>query len=196
MFQIGTGRQPIGFIDLPEDESCGIPNLGCKSSIGVEQFIRNSNVRTRRAHAGQSKADGIRAEAVADLQRIHSIAFRFRHFLALGIANDSGDVDSFERDILHELQAEHHHACDPKENDVVGGNEQCGRIKRFQIVGLIRPTESRERPQTGTEPRIEHVLILPDFRRGALRAAIQICSRNSDFAALVAIPRGDTVSPP
>src|SRR5262249_41335738 len=103
---------------------------------------------------------------------------------------------SFERNILHELQAEHHHACDPKENDVVGGDEQCGRIKCFQIVGLIGPTQSRERPQTRTEPRIEHVLILPYLRRGALRTAIQICSRNSDFAAWVAIPCGDTVSPP
>jgi len=42
---------------------------------------------------------------------------------------------------IHELQAEHHHPSDPKENDIVGGNQQRRWIKGLQIIGLVRPAE-------------------------------------------------------
>ena len=79
---------------------------------------------------------------VADFERVDNISFRFRHLLPFGIANDAGDVHGSERNIVHELQAEHHHARDPEEDDVVCRNQQGCRIERFQIVGLIRPAES------------------------------------------------------
>ena len=126
---------------MSEDESCSIPNLGHKRAVGIDQLIGDGDVRSRRAHAGQSEPHGICTVAVADLQRIDDIALGFGHFLAIGIANDSGDVHSFERNFVHELQAEHHHPRDPKEYDVVGGNEQRCRIKRLQIVRLVRPAQ-------------------------------------------------------
>src|ERR1019366_1538916 len=133
---------------------------------------------------------------VADLKRIDHIAFRLGHFLFLCIANHSGDVDLAKWNIAHELEARHHHAGDPEENDVVSSHQEMPGIERLQIVCLFRPAESGKRPELRTEPGIENVRILTQLRRTALRTAIEVAARNGHRAALVAVPGRYAVSPP
>ena len=64
--------------------------------------------------------------------------------------------------VIHEMQAHHHHARDPEEDDVEAGDQRGGRIIALEFFGFVRPAERRERPQRGGEPGVEHVLVAPE----------------------------------
>ena len=48
----------------------------------------------------------------------------FDIFCALLVAHQGVDVDVAERHLLHEVQAHHHHARHPEEDDVEAGDER------------------------------------------------------------------------
>ena len=79
------------------------------------------------------------------------------------------DVDVAERHFLHEVQAHHHHAGDPEEDDVEAGDEGARRIVAPELRRLVGPAERRERPQGRREPGVEHVLVAHEVTCGALR---------------------------
>ena len=72
------------------------------------------------------------------------------------------DVNVVERHLLHKVQAHHHHAGNPEENDVKAGDERAGRIEPFQLRRFVGPAQGRERPQRRREPGVEHVFVAPD----------------------------------
>ena len=57
-------------------------------------------------------------------ERIDDVALRLRHLGAGVVAHQRVDVDVVERDLLHEVEAHHHHAGDPEEDDVEAGDER------------------------------------------------------------------------
>ena len=181
---------------MPKDESRRIPDLRRERPIAIEVLFRERDVGSRRALAGESEPHRVCAESIADLERIDNVSFRLRHLLPFRIEDNSGDVHRFEWNIIHELQAKHHHSRDPKEDDVVCGDKQRCGIERLQILRLIRPSERRERPQTGAEPGVEHILILPDLAGRAFWAALNVGARNDHLPAIVAIPCRNPVAPP
>ena len=61
---------------------------------------------------------------------------------------------------IREMQTHHHHPCHPKKQNIQTGFEQLGGIKRFEIVGLIGPSEDGEGEQTGAEPCVQYVFVL------------------------------------
>ena len=102
-----------------------------------------------------------------DVERVDDVALGLRHLVAVLVADQPGDVDVAERHVAGELQAHHHHARDPEEDDVEARDQHAGRIERLQLRRLLRPAERRERPQRGGEPRVEHVLVARQLRVAA-----------------------------
>src|SRR5947209_5961317 len=91
------------------------------------------------------------------------------------------------------MDPEHHHSRDPEEQDVVTRLQITRRIELRERVGLLRPSERRERPERAREPRVEHVgILLPSRLFGALRRPL---FRDADLAVRP-MPRGDLMSPP
>src|SRR5262245_38317990 len=109
----------IGFVHMAEYQSRRVPNLGRERAIAIEEFVTEGDVGPGSTHTRQGKPHRVRAESIANLERVHDIALGFRHFLPIRIANDPGDIHRPKWNVIHELQAEHHHASDPEENDVV-----------------------------------------------------------------------------
>src|SRR2546422_11701787 len=56
LLQFRDRWQTIGFIDMPEDESCGIPNFGSEGTVALERIFGPRNVRPRSSHPGQPKS--------------------------------------------------------------------------------------------------------------------------------------------
>ena len=75
---------------------------------------------------------------------------------------------------LHEVQAHHHHARDPEEDDVEAGDERAGWIKACELGRLVRPAERRERPQRRGEPGVEHVFVALEKFVGEARPPLWI----------------------
>ena len=65
-----------------------------------------------------------------------------------------------ERRLAHEMDAGHHHSGDPEEDDILRRHQIGRRIVVFEILRLLRPAESRERPEPGAEPGIKNILVL------------------------------------
>ena len=85
--------------------------------------------------------------AIDQIDRVKDIAFGLGHFLAVLIPNQAVYVNFTERHIIHELQAEHDHSCNPKEDDIETGDQHVSGIEIIQRVSLLRPTHGAERPQ-------------------------------------------------
>src|SRR5262249_43975696 len=68
------------------------------------------------------------------------------------------DDDVREGNVAHQLEAGEDHPVLPEADDVPRGRVQIAGIEGAQVLGVVRPTQGRERPQPRREPRVEHVL--------------------------------------
>ena len=98
------------------------------------------------------------------------------------------DVDVAEGDLAGELDAHHHHAGDPQEDDVAARDHRVGRVEGLELRGLVGPAKGRERPQRAGEPGVEHV--------GVTDPAVALGRGQADVGLVVAVPDGDLVTPP
>ncbi len=140
-------------------EARGVPQLGREIAIALDAAARELDVAPLRGHRGQREAQRIGAVGVDQLQGIDDVPLRLRHLLALLVADQGVDVDGAERHLLHEVEAHHHHAGDPEEDDVEAGDQHVGRVVARELRRLVGPAERRERPQGRGEPGVEHVLV-------------------------------------
>ena len=81
------------------------------------------------------------------------------------------------------MDAHHHHAGDPEEDDVPAGDQHVGRIVAADLRRLLGPAEGRERPQRRREPGVEHVLVANDeaFSLGSVLRHFGALLRRYDF---------------
>ena len=94
------------------------------------------------------------------------------------------------------LQAQHDHARHPEEEDVVGGLHDASGVEIVQVRRLVRPPQRRMRPQSGGEPRVQHVLVLPQVNGATAWAGGRVLILHNLVLAGVAVPDGDAVPPP
>ena len=90
---------------------------------------------------GDSKPKGICAVFIDDIERIDSVAFRFRHRLPIAVKNFGVDVDFLKGNFIHIVKASHNHPRDPEGDDIPTRDECARGIKIFQLGSLLWPTE-------------------------------------------------------
>jgi len=139
----GFGRS-LG--ERTDDESAGIPDLVGKIAIAFHFLEAEIAIFAGGGTHQQGKAQCIRAQIFHDHQRIDHVAFGFAHLLAFFIQDQAVQIDGVERRFPGELDAEHHHAGDPEEEDIRGGLEYRGWVEVFQVRGFLGPTQCREWP--------------------------------------------------
>src|SRR5215204_5049680 len=118
----------------------GVPDLVCKISIRLDLLVIPTNVSAADLCEGQSGC--VNAKLVEHVYRIHSVHLGLRHALALAVEDCSRDENVGKRLLADKLCPHHHHARHPEEDDVATRDQDRSRIKSFQIVGFVGPTES------------------------------------------------------
>ena len=68
------------------------------------------------------------------VERVDDVALRLRHLGAALVAHQRVDVDGAKRDFVHEMEAHHHHARDPEEDDVEAGHQRVGGIEAVKLL--------------------------------------------------------------
>ena len=181
-------------------EARGVPQLGREVAVALDARGTELDVAPLRRHRRKREAQRIGAISVDQLERVDDVAFRLRHLLALLVADQRMDVDVAERHFFHDVQAHHHHAGDPEEDDVEAGDENVGRVVALHLGRLVGPAEGGERPERGGEPGVEHVLVAGE--RDALAVmllgeggCLRLVLGDEDLG-VGAVPRGDLVAPP
>jgi len=92
-------------------------------------------------------------------QWVNAVAETLGHLAALTILNHRVNIDITERNITEAVLPHHHHTRHPQRNNLTGGTEHIGRIKRLERRILFRPAHRAERPQGRRKPCIEYIIV-------------------------------------
>ena len=126
----GAGSKPSGgdaVIHLAE--AAGVPQLGGEVAAGLDPRGADSACRgSGRAPAPSVKRSASAPNSSINAEGIDHVALGLGHLRALLVEDATVDVDGLERHLPHEVEAHHHHAGDPEEDDVEAGDEHVGRI--------------------------------------------------------------------
>ena len=102
-----------------------------------------------------------------------------------------------KRNLSRLLYAGEHHSHDPERDYIVARNKGVGGIIALEVLAVgIRPAEGRERPESRGEPGVERIGVLMNMGASALQALVGCGSCNGYLAAVVAVPCGNTMTPP
>ena len=124
-------------------EARDVPKFRREIAAFFDLFFVKANVLTARRDPHQPEAQTIRAVFVDQVERIGRIAERLRHFPALLVANDAGEENIVERNVVFgllrfsgfEFEPGENHSRDPEENNIRTGHERARRIKL--LPGLL-----------------------------------------------------------
>ena len=180
--------------EVHQREPGRVPDLVDELPIAGHPPFRERDVHPGRRHRGQREPERVGPDLVHHLERIDDVPLRLGHLLAALVAHESGDVDVAERDVAGELHAGHDHPRDPEEDDVERRQHQVRRVVSEDVVGPVRPAHRAERPQLGTEPGVEDVVVL--LQCPAALALLRRLLGDDHPAAGLAVPRRDPVTPP
>ena len=115
-------------------EARRVPQLGREVAIALDaRWCDSLMSRPCAAMAASVKRSASAPYSSIMRQGVHDVALGLRHLLPLLVAHQGVDVDVVERHLLHEVEAHHHHARDPEEDDVEAGDERAGRIVALQL---------------------------------------------------------------
>ncbi len=194
----GIGGRPSGSeaLNVGQDELPRIPDLVDEEAVPLDALVADPDIPSHGGEGGKCKPEGVGTVFVHLDDGVHDVAFGLAHLLPLLVPDKGMEVHVVERHVAHELDAHHHHPSDPEKENVETGDEYVGGIEFFEGPGLFRPAHGGKRPQPGGKPCVEHVGLLPERVRLAVRAGRGIFLADNDLPAMVAVPGGDAVAPP
>ena len=129
-------------------QTVGIPDFVREiSSLFTLGSIKRQIVSCRRRNQ-DAHAHAIGTELLNQLNRIGRITQRFRHFSSQFIANNSGIINIFERQITHVFVSGDNHSCYPEKHDFGRCNQIVGRI----IILYFFVSWSRQTIKNGNWP--------------------------------------------
>ena len=120
---------------MHQGEARGVPQLVDEVPVALHPLFGQLDVAPLGGESRQGEAERVGAVALDDLQGVDDVAVGLAHLLALVVAHQGVDVDVPEGHVAHELQAHHHHARHPEEEDVEAGHEHRGRVKGLEQRG-------------------------------------------------------------
>ena len=183
-------------------EARRVPELGREIAIAFDALRRELDVASLRRHGRQREAQRIGAIVVDEVQGVDDIALRLRHFRALLVTDERVDIDVAEGDLFLEMEAHHHHAGDPEEDDVEAGDQHIGRIVAMRAPGVSSGQPSVENGQSAEENQVSstsssRVSVTSRAVLGARAAASAACFALLDEdIAVFGIPGRNVMAPP
>src|SRR5581483_6884269 len=115
----------------------------------VRHFVEiHAHVVAGRTAGEDEKAQRVGGVFGDDIERVVAGAkVGFGHFGSVGVAHDAVQIHGVKRNLTHELDAEHNHAGDPEEQNVVTRFQYGGWIEIAEVLGVVGPAERGKGPQ-------------------------------------------------
>ena len=184
----------LGALGGGDDQPGRVPQLVRELRALVDRRVREAHVLGERV-LQQPVARGVGAVALDQLERVDAGAERLRHPPAVRSEHRRVDDHVAERHLAEQLEPGEDHPVLPEADDLPGGRLQVAGIEVAEILGVVRPAESRERPERRREPRVEHVGLALELLRAALGARFRL-GLGHGHVAVGAVPHGQLVAPP
>ena len=173
-----------------------IPQLVDKVAAGFHFDVGIPRIVAGRDARQQRQPQRVRAVFFDNLQRVDAVAQRFTHLAALLVADDSVNKHVVERYLARVLDPRENHSRHPEEYNIVSRHEHVGGIEIFIVLRFFGKSEGGKGPERGGKPGVQHVLVLSQLRASAFGAMRRVLLRTNHLSARLAIPNGNTVSPP
>ena len=173
-----------------------VPQLVGKTGARFDALFGIADVVARRVARHEEEAQRVGAVFFDDLQRINAVAQRLGHLSAQLVADDTVNKHGVKRHLTGMLDSGENHSGNPEEYNIIARHQCVGGVEVFQIGGILRPAERRERPQRRGEPGVERVLILRERGAAAVTARFGHFLGYGHFAAGVAVVGRNAVTPP
>ena len=181
---------------MHQREAGRVPEFVDEMAVAFHPLFAHLHVAPLGGEGGQGETEGVGAVLFDDVERIDDVALGLAHLLPLFVAHQGVHVDVGEGDLLHEVDAHHHHAGDPEKKDVEAGHQHRRGIVGLEQRRLVRPAHGGKRPQGRTEPGVEDVGLLHQVGRSAVRAGVRRLHGHDHAAAPLAGPGRNLVAPP
>src|SRR3546814_9074584 len=102
-----------------------VPELGREVAIALYPGVRDLHVAAADGRGrGEHEAQRVGPVRLDQIERVHDVALRLGHLLAVPVAHEAVQIDGAERHLAHEVDAHHHHTGDPEEQDVPARSEE------------------------------------------------------------------------
>ena len=92
--------------------------------VALNPLLGHADVAALGRKGCQGEPEGVGAELVDHLQGVDDVALGLAHLVAVHVAHQGVQIDILERNVLHDVEAHHHHPGHPEEEDVEPGNEK------------------------------------------------------------------------
>ena len=135
-------------VDIHVNIARGVPELVRKTGACLDALLGVANIVTRGVAGNEEEAQRVSAVLLDDLERVNAVAEGFAHLSALLVADDTVDKYGVERSLACLLDRRENHSRDPEEDDIVARDQSAGRVEIFEVFGILRPAEGRERPES------------------------------------------------
>ena len=111
-------------LEVHHAQAGGIPDLVDEVLVALDPLLGHADVAALGGEGGQREPEGVGAELVDHLQGVDDVALGLAHLVAVHVAHQRVQVDILEGHVLHDVEAHHHHAGHPEEEDVEPGDEK------------------------------------------------------------------------
>ena len=132
---------------IAQNVAACVPDFVCKTASKLKRIFVDENVLPLRAQKAERKLKRVRPVFVDNFERVDTVSERLAHLSALPVAYKPVHINVAERHFAGKLKSRHNHTRNPKENNIVGGNERRCRIERFKVGRFFRPAERGKRPE-------------------------------------------------
>ena len=166
----------VGFLYIHKHEPGSVPYFVGKVTAGDDLLLGETHIVTRCISCHESQAQRVSAVLVDNLQRIDTVAQGLAHLASLLIPHKTVDEHVVKRTFAGVLISGEYHTDNPEEDNIITGHQHVGRVEIIEILGLFRPAQSGEWPQSGAEPGIQSILVLCQMFAAAFRADIRLSS--------------------
>ncbi len=192
----GVRQARLEFLQMHEREPGRVPELVDEVAVTLHPVDGHAHVSALGGEGGQGEAEGVGAVLFHHGERIDDVALGLAHLLAVLVPDQGVDVHVVEGNLLHEVDAHHHHPGHPEEEDVEGGHQGRSGVIGFQQRRLVRPAHGGEGPEGGAEPGVQHVGFPDQLLASALGAAVRILQGHGHLLAVLAGPGRNLMPPP
>ena len=173
-----------------------VPELVCKVSASLNTLVGITHIVTGCVACCKEETECVCTVFVNNFKRVDTVAERFWHLYAVFISYNAVHKYGLERSRTHIFTSRENHSCNPEEDDIITCYKSACGIEILKFGSFVGPAKCWERPKCRTEPCIESVLVLMNVCTAALTALFGCVFCNHNFAAVIAVPCRDSVSPP
>lgn len=166
----------VRFVNERLNEAGDIPEFVTEIATGNDGIFGEGLVHTGRAATKNTEAESVGTVFRNHVHGIDDVALALGHFLAVGVEDETVEIDFAEGDFTGDVETYHNHAGDPSKEDVGASFHDVKRVIRIFLA--FGPIGTNNGPVGTREPGVKSVFVTvigdaTDFDFGEIDTSVE-----------------------